>query len=877
MIFDARRDCYMRAVIIALTTICLSGCGDSPPAKESIANVAEVPPILITDDKSTADNPTTANDQSRATDNPPNEKVEDTAAPVVPPVIAARSVPVPTTEQLARWKQPEFEPLQLLARHGTKETSFVSQTVHSNNGDWLVLGGEKLTLWKPLAEEPLAILWDLKGNEEAESIKSLAIDPTGRWIAVGDAKGTLRLWSLNDQKDRGNKKVQGNAIAQIAIADDGLEIATASYGKSVSIWHTKTLELKKKFDVNTRIGDTIAYAGPAKLAVASESLTIWDTTTGTLAKTLLEDGYVASFTRSNDRSLFGFAEENQLRFMKSTDLTSSSELLGNFARNEILKLSPDGKFLWTANATTVRGWDLTSGQVVQTIDVNKPQVVGLDWLDKLKLLRVVTDDGTICYWGTVADGLAVGLKPIHAPIEIPNEHAAPATAFELQAMLDLRTIPKPPESVSLSGELAMNQIDSGNSIDDTKAFYRHVFEQRGWKETPGNAATPDYLTFGKNGFRIFISISDSGSGRNTIYLTTLGNVDLRTLPKLELPAFKLSYESDSNVSYEVGADLLTIETELLKKFSASGWIPYARLNSSHNVDPSSRSLEFVQNAITIRVSVQPKQDTPSTYSVQYTAFVAPNHLPFPKDCDFIECDVARSPALVVKTSLSLEDCHAFYDQAMSKLGWLSAGVVKSKEDDLRWLTYFRNQIEASIQLIPAKEGGTWVVAGEYAKENSWQLAKKEEPTQDALKPNHLGIQAADFPIFKTSDATSITYDKLQERIEIKLPKNSHVEIVDFYAAELATLGWKEEPNGFRDEDYAFVTFKKDDATVEVRVNSNSLGTTIGISDEGLLWDKALPEAKTVISYESWMRKNGFTASLKMLDQYVQEMRKLLDQ
>jgi WD40 repeat protein len=892
MRYQSTRPFVTWSIVACIANVCILGCGDSGSAKNADASrSSSITTSEATDNLETprAEPPALANGTTLSEVVPPITQAaevssqaegmpasENVAVPplVTPSVAIAPQVPAPTEAQLKRWKQVEFAPLHLLARHQSKEIVFVSHAVNSIGGDWLVLGGEKLTLWEPLADKPVATLWDLKASEKSESVKSLVIDPTGKWIAAGDGEGTLRLWSLSDQKERGTKKVHNNDVTQLAISDDGKEIATATYGKEVSILQTKALELKTKFDVGDR-GLALLFTGPGKLAVAGRALTVWDTSTGKLAKTLVEDGYSASLARSSDRAIFAFAEESKLHLLKSDDLTVVGELNGSFARNEILKLTTDGKFLWTANGSFIRGWDLASGQVVQAIDVNEPEVVGLDWIEKSKLLRVVTEDGVIHYWGTIASGLAAGLRPLHAPIEIPDGHKLPATAFELQSMVDLRSIPKPPDSTSTSGEMAMLQITSGNSVDDTKDFYRHVFGQRGWKEVPGNDATPDYLTFEKNGFKVFVSVSDSGDGKTAIYLTSLGNVDLRALPKLDLPGFKITYETDSSVSYEVDADIPTIEIDLLKKFAASGWIPYARLNSSHNEEPDSRSLSFIQNAISVRVSIQRKPDTPSTYSVQYTAFLAPSHLPFPQDCDFIECDVARSPALVVKTSLSLEDCHAFYDQAMLKLGWLTSGVSRSTDDDFRWLSYFRNQIGVQIQLQRIKEGGTWVVVGDNAKQNSWQFANVNESTKDADKPNTVGIQAADIPIFKSSDTTSVTYDKQQQRIEIKLPKNSHVEVVDFYAAKLAAVGWKEEPNGFRDEDYAFVTFTKDEVSIEVRVNSSSLGTTIGISDDGLLWDKALPEAKVAISYEGWMRKNGHPASLSMLDQYKQEMQSLL--
>ncbi len=866
----------------------ISGCERATPsiAEKPLSSAAPAESTAVTKSESFETEPIVAilsepikADSAVAAPDQPTQRPTETQAVATPPdaetEVVVTKTPDPTADQLARWKQPEFALLVLLARHQSDEISFVSHSVSSPDGQWLVLGGEKLTLWKPLAEQPVATLWNLKFSEKSESIKSLAIDPTGQWIAAGDADGTLRLWNLSDQKELVSKKVLSNDVVHLSISDDGGEIAVASYGKEILVLDPKTLEQKNKFSANDIGRGALVYTGPGKIAVAGQALTIWDTTTGTLNKTLVEDGYVSSLTRAADRALFAYAQESILSFLNSNDLSVSNEVKGNFALNEILQLTNDGKFLWTANGSYIRGWDLSSLQPVQFIDTNKPEVVGLDWLDDRKLLRVITEDGAIRYWGTMANGETVGLKPLHAPLTIPEGQNQPSTAFELFAMMDLRTLPKPPDSIATAGEATMLQVDSGNSIEDTKAFYRYVFDERGWKEEPGNVATPDYLNFTKNGFKVFVSISDSGAGRRSIYMTSLGNVDLRTLPKAELAGFKVTYESDSTLHYEVATDLLTIETELLKKLSASGWIPYSRLNASHSEEIDQRQFEFIRNALTLRVSVQPKVDDSSKYVVQYSGFLAPGHLPVPEDCDFIECDVVGSAALVVMTSMALDDCHAFYDNAMSNLGWLALRAAKSKEDDIHWLNFYRDQTEVTIRLAKAKEGGTWIVVGEYAEGNTWQLAKNEGTKSEEQKPNMSGIQAADIPIFKHSETTSVNYDKQQERIEIKLPKTPHVEILDFYAAKLSPLGWKEEPNGFRDEDYGFVTFTKDEVEVAVRVNSNSLGTTIGISDDGLLWDKPPIQAEVLISYEGWMRKNGRTASLKMLDEYIHEMRPLV--
>ncbi len=425
---------------------------------------------------------------------PPNETQVAAAPPNATSEVVATKAPKPTAEQLARWKLTEFEPLVLLARHQSDELSFVSHSVSSPDGQWLVLGGEKLTLWKPLAEQPVTTLWDLKFSNKSESIKSLEIDPTGNWIAAGDADGTLRLWNLSDQKELVSKKVLNNDVVHLSISDDGSEIAVASFGKEIQILDAKTLEQKSKFSADNIGRGTLMYAGPGKIAVAGQALTIWDTTTGKLTKTLVEKGYVSSLTRSADRTLFAYAQESILTFLNSKDLSVANEVKGKFARNEILQLANAGHSLWTANGSHIRGWDLSSSKPVQFIDARKPEVVGIDWLDDRKLLRVVTEDGAIRYWGTLANGQAVGLQPVHAPITIPESRDIPATVFELTAVIDLRTLPTPPDSNATAGEATMLQIETGNSIEDTKAFYRHVFDLRGWKEEPAMPPRPTIST-----------------------------------------------------------------------------------------------------------------------------------------------------------------------------------------------------------------------------------------------------------------------------------------------------------------------------------------------------------------------------------------------
>ena len=79
----------------------------------------------------------------------------------------------------------------------------------------------------------------------------MAVSPDGRWFAVGDSKGILRIWSLEDRKELVSKQLYRNGIQHIAISPDATEIATINYDSYVTIWTADKLEQKRAFEVTS--------------------------------------------------------------------------------------------------------------------------------------------------------------------------------------------------------------------------------------------------------------------------------------------------------------------------------------------------------------------------------------------------------------------------------------------------------------------------------------------------------------------------------------------------------------------------------------------------------------------------------------------------
>ena len=104
------------------------------------------------------------------------------------------------------------------------------------------------------------------------------------------------------------------------------------------------------------------------------------------------------------------------------------------------------------------------------------------------------------------------------------------------------------------------------------------------------------LEFTKDGCRLGISCYDTGDGKTSVMVHHAGSFDMRKAPKFEAAPSEFSYESPDTVIYRTKADLLSIETALLKAFHAAGWAGYSRLKTSHSETPDQRDLDFVEHA-----------------------------------------------------------------------------------------------------------------------------------------------------------------------------------------------------------------------------------------------------------------------------------------
>ncbi len=774
----------------------------------------------------------------------------------------------PTSEQLVRWARGEFDPLQLLACRESSATGIVSHLAHTLDGRFFITAGTGVTLWSIKTGIPEHVFLELADDQ---TIESLAVSPDGKWFAAGDSEGTLRVWNIPDREELNSKNLYSTGIIQIAVSPDSQDIATISYNDEITIWTADQLQQKNRFKVDTNGLKRIEYMTPEFLVVAGETTSSWNVRTGKLERTLSPGRYIFTMARNPDGTRFLFGVEDALQFWNVTELKPDSRLTGSFATEEFAAFSANGKSLATANASTVRIWDIASDRLVQIIDATGWPITGLSWLPETNLLVVASVNGRIRIWGTTKDGGTLGMQPMHAAVAMPDGMShEPASPKQMLQSMDFRIFPQLPEGErdGKSIDEFSLRYDAAVNADEAQLFYRYQLGKAGWDEVASAVATPNSIRFQKNGFMITASFYEGADSKTSISVNFGGNYDVRWAPKFDAAPVEIDFENEDTVMYRTKADLIQLETTLLRKMHDAGWTAYARLHASHNEQEDGRDLEFLQHGMTLRVSISRFPADPASYSVQYSRFLTTRSIPVPPDSGFVEFDGATEPFLVATTAMTLPETREFYDRELAAQGWLVRDDGRSLRDDHNWLVYISGQQDLTVGLQRLPTGRTLVRVGDELENSSWQLARPNEP--DATDTTPAGIEAADFPILNESKLA--TFDAIGKSLEFSMDNMPLLDVGDRYTKELQSLGWQLDGSGVKSDDYVFLTFARDDVEIALRARANDGKSIVNIQGDGLLWTKELPGGRKVISYETWLRINHHPASLDLLDRYQAEMR-----
>ena len=797
-----------------------------------------------------------------------------TASPVAAASPCYFVAPWPACSSITTWQpstspasQSSFVPLQLLACRSSQESVYLSQLVHAADGQHLVTAGTKVLLWSIDDASPTHVFAELP---DGQMIKSLAIAPHGEWFAAGDSEGNVSIWNLADRSQRITKQLDNDDIIHIAVSPNSQSLATISYDNEVSIWSTQGLEQTGKIQTGTNNVKCVEFLSDDLLVVAGENTTIWNVSTGKQQSVLSPGRYNFTLARSPDGSQFVFGTEEQLKLLNTSDQNLVATFAGGFASEELAAFSSDGLHLATANGAEVRIWSCHDGQLLQLMDTYGSPIVGIGWLPQSNLLAIASENGRIRIWGSPENGNAYNLQPLTVTSTMPEaDSQQPASSAQLLQILDLRTFPHVPEcSVQAIDEFSFLGA-TRQSPADAKAYYKNVFEKAGWQED-ASAPNPSSSKFHKDGFWMTASFYPGMPSQTSVNLNFAGNCDLRTVPKFDASATEIAFENEDIVMYRTKADVLEIETSLLKKLQAGGWIPFSRLHASHSEKEDSRDLEFLNGSVMLNVSIDRFPADRSQFMIRYTRSLTPHSIPVPSDAGFIEYDGSTRPYLVATTRLDLPQTREFFDAQLARDGWLAHDVDRVVKDDQNWLSYFRGQQDLTVKLKRLPDDKTLIQIGDDLEKSSWQLAKPQSTEPENRDQPAIGIEAADFPLLNASQTAK--FDELEKQIEFSMEDMPLPKVADLYLEKIKSLGWRQDGFGIKEDDFVLLRFEQDGKEIALRARVLDGQSLVSVEGDGILWTKPTSTSRRIISYEAWLRANHHPGTLDLLEQYQQEMK-----
>lgn len=254
------------------------------------------------------------------------------------------------------------------------------------NGKLVASGSydDTVRLWNVACGRELRRLQDWFG------VGSIAFSPDGKLLASGSSDhDTVRLWNVASGKEV--RQLQGHTgagVSSVAFTPDGKLLASAGVDKTVRLWDVATgLEVEQLIEHTFRI----AFTPDGKLlaSFSDETVRLWDVASGLEVRQLqVYTRYVHSvaFTPNGRLLAFGRGRTVQLWDVVSGKQVQQLEICMYLSVLSVA-ISPDGKLLALGcEDETVRLWDVASGRELRQLQGHKSWVNTVAFTSDGKLL-----------------------------------------------------------------------------------------------------------------------------------------------------------------------------------------------------------------------------------------------------------------------------------------------------------------------------------------------------------------------------------------------------------------------------------------------------------------------------------------------------------
>lgn len=257
------------------------------------------------------------------------------------------------------------------------------------------------------------------------SIRDVTFNEDGRSLLSASADGTVRVWDIvraaQVQQFTGHATGPRQSTVTGVLTENGYRVLSGSYDGTLRLWDTTTGRVLQEFTEHEGRVNDVAISPDGRMALSGDSedaVILWNLETG--ESVVLEghdtDVNTVAFFADGQRALSGDADGNIILWNLDTGTAEATfaasapgdkSASGHTAAVLDLAISPDGRMFASASFDrTLIVWDVTTGEVLRTLDGHKSSVRSVDFSPDGQQIASGAANGSLILWDA-DDGLVI--------------------------------------------------------------------------------------------------------------------------------------------------------------------------------------------------------------------------------------------------------------------------------------------------------------------------------------------------------------------------------------------------------------------------------------------------------------------------------------